>query len=171
MTVKYKNLKRVAQDFEDWFTAMVDEDSGEPVMSHLARCALDTGSSELTVDLFSGIASPRELMVRAVKRSVALSVGYFPEAVAKRSFPIEKIKSARMKLLFEPARLEQDGDSSDHKEIPCEAWVTIVDDRGTTHVAHSRHLWRFRAHFPRLRKRRGVGQFFRNLFGKRRKTS
>ena len=146
--MKYKNIKSAAHNVADSFASSLNYDSDDYVMSHLARSVIDTGERELTIDLLAGGGAPQALLPKPVARSVARSVDWFPKNLRRQRIDPERIHSGTMRLVFEDARVSDDIGFPNHREIPFDAWVTIMDDRQVEHVAHFRRWWSFRADRP-----------------------
>jgi hypothetical protein len=150
--VKYKNIKSAAHNAADSFASSENYDSDDYIMSHLSRRVLETGERELRVDLLSGEADPPALVVTPVARSIARTVEWFPKNLIRQNIEPERIRSATMRFVFENARVSDDIGFPDHKEIPFDAWVTVLDDRGVQHIAHFRRWWSFRADRPEFNR-------------------
>ena len=147
-TVKYKNIKSAAHNVADSFASSLNYDSDDYVMSHLARSVIETGERELTIDLLSGAGVPPALLPQPVARSVARSAEWFSRNLQRQRIDPERIRSATMRFIFEDARVSDDVGFPNHKEIPFDVWVMIIDDRNVEHVAHFRRWWSFRADRP-----------------------
>jgi len=146
--VKFKNIKSAAHNTADSFASDLNYDAEDYVMSHLARRVIETGDRELVVDLLSGKATPASLLCGPVQRSLARKIEWFPKNLRRQRIDPERIRTATMRLVFEDARVSNDIGFPHHKEIPFDAWVIVVDDRGVEHVAHFRRWWSFRSDRP-----------------------
>lgn len=156
--MKYKNLKSAAHNFADSFASSLNYDSDDYVMSHLCRSVIAFGRKELNVDLLSGVATPPELLTPPVIQSLALRTQRFPEQLRSQRIDPERVQRATMRFVFEDARVGEDIGFPNHKEMPFDAFVTLLDDRGVEHTAHFRRWWSFRSgrtefSHPSLRQR------------------
>lgn len=142
--MKYKNIESAAHNFADSFASAANHDSGDSILSHLARRVISSGSSELRADLLTGGSGPPELLAEPVAQSLGRRIAEWPSLLARQGVEIGKLRAATFRILFEPTRTSADVGFPDHTEIPFDAWVTVIDDRGKEHVAHFRRWWSFR---------------------------
>jgi hypothetical protein len=114
-------------------------------MSHLARRAMASGHTAMTVDLLSGAAAPTELVESPVDESLAARRRWLPRLLASEGIDPALVREARMRIVFDTghcvAHAPVDGYAV--SEMPFDCWVALVDDRGTTHEAHFRRQWSF----------------------------
>ncbi len=101
----------------------------------------------MTVDLLSGEAGPAELIAPPVDESIAARLRWFPSLLAAEGIDPSVVRAARMRIVFDTARCAAHPPVEGYavSEVPFDCWVTIRDDRGTTHDAHFRRLWSFSA--------------------------
>ncbi len=59
----HKKLQSVSRSIADSFTSLMNYSGNDYVMGHLLKAARTTGMTRLDVDLLSGIASPKGLLV------------------------------------------------------------------------------------------------------------
>jgi hypothetical protein len=143
--VKYKTLKSAAHNFGSSFASTLNFAAGDYIMSHLARRALASGQTEMSVDILTGGASPSELVGPPVGDSIADRVRWFPTLLASQRIDPTVIREARMRLVFDTARCTAPEPTKGFAvcEVPFDCWVTLLDDRGRTHAAHFRRRWPF----------------------------
>jgi hypothetical protein len=143
--VKYKTLKSAAHNFGNSFASTLNFAAGDYIMSHLARRAIASGQTEMSVDILTGGASPPELVGPPVGDSIADRLRWFPTLLASQRIDPTVIREARMRLVFDTARCTAPGPTKGFAvcEVPFDCWVTLLDDRGRTHAAHFRRWWAF----------------------------
>ena len=114
-------------------------------MSHLARRALASGHTELTVDLLTGAAAPAALTAPPVEEPIAARVRWFGSLLASEGIEPAVVRAARMRIVFDTARCVAHAPVGGYavSEMPFDCWVTVQDDRGRTHEAHFRRQWSF----------------------------
>jgi hypothetical protein len=145
--VKYKTLKSAAHNFGTSFASTLNFAAGDYIMSHLARRALASGQTEMSVDILTGAVSPPELVGPPVGESIADRLRWFPTLLASQRIDPSGVREARMRLVFDTARCTTPGPVNGFAvcEVPFDCWVTLLDDRGRTHVGHFRRWWAFSA--------------------------
>ncbi len=141
--MKYKVIKSAAHNFGHSFVSLMNYGPDDYVMQYLADAALESGASELFVDLLSGEACPKELLLPPVRRSVARYVEWFPQLLRSQEIAPEAIRSARMRLRFFLDRVNR---TTAWKYpgtvgLPFECRVVIEDDRGKVHEGVVRDVW------------------------------
>src|SRR6266850_3100548 len=140
--MKYKALKSAAHNFGDSFASTLNYAAGDYIMSHLARRALASGRTEMTVDLLTGEAGPPELVGPPVDESIAARVRGLPSLLASQRIDPAVIREARMRIVFDTASCATTSvDGYTVSEVPFDCWVTLFDDHNQTHAAHFRRLW------------------------------
>ena len=114
-------------------------------MSHLARRAMASGHTAMTVDLLTGVATPAELVGSPVDDSIAARRRWLPSLLTAEGIDPALVREASMRIVFDTAHcvahVPVDGYAV--SELPFDCWVTLVDDRGRTHEAHFRRHWSF----------------------------
>jgi hypothetical protein len=111
-------------------------------MSHLARRALASGQTEMTVDLLTGEAGPTELVGPPVDESIAARVRWLPSLLASQRIDPAVVREARMRIVFDTsfcATTSVEGYTV--TEVPFDCWVTLLDDHNQTHTTHFRRVW------------------------------
>ena len=76
--MKYKVIKSAAHNFGHSFVSLMNYRGDDYVMSHLARLVVETGHTELSVDLLSGRGQPSALLWGPIRASVAVYVAWLP---------------------------------------------------------------------------------------------
>ena len=144
--MKYKTLKSAAHNFGTSFASTLNFAAGDYIMSHLARRALASGQTEMSVDILTGAVSPPALGP-PVGESIADRLRWFPTLLASQRIDPSGVREARMRLVFDTARCTTPGPVNGFAvcEVPFDCWVTLLDDRGRTHVGHFRRWWAFSA--------------------------
>jgi hypothetical protein len=107
--VKYETLKSAAHNFGKSFASTLDFAAGDYIMSHLARRAMASGQTEMSVDILTGAASPPELVGPPVGESVADRQRWFPTLLASQRIDPTVVREARMRLVFDAARCTAPG--------------------------------------------------------------
>ena len=102
--MKYKVIKSAAHNFGHSFVSLMNYRGDDYVMSHLARLVVETGCSELSVDLMTGRAEPRALLWGPVGASVAAHVRWFPDLLASQQVDPAVVRIATMKVTFWPGQ-------------------------------------------------------------------
>ena len=145
--MKYKTLKSAAHNFGTSFASTLNFAAGDYIMSHLARRALASGQTEMSVDILTGAVSPPALVGPPVGESIADRLRWFPTLLASQRIDPSGVREARMRLVFDTARCTTPGPVNGFAvcEVPFDCWVTLLDDRGRTHVGHFRRWWAFSA--------------------------
>jgi hypothetical protein len=143
--VKYKTLESAAQNFGNSFASTLNYAANDYIMSHLARRALASGQTAMSVDLLSGEAGPPELIAPPVGDSIAARVRRFPSLLVSQRVDPSVVREARMRIVFDTAGCTAAApvDGYTVSEIPFDCWVTLLDDHGQTHTAHFRRRWAF----------------------------
>lgn len=140
--MKYKALKSGAHNFGDSFASTLNYAAGDYIMSHLARRALASGRTEMTVDLLTGEAGPPELVGPPVDESIADRVRGLPRLLASQRIDPAVVRDARMRIVFDTASCATASvDGYTVSEVPFDCWVTLLDDHNQTHTAHFRRVW------------------------------
>jgi hypothetical protein len=107
--VKYETLKSAAHNFGKSFASTLNFAAGDYIMSHLARRAMASGQTEMSVDILTGAASPPELVGPPVGESVADRQRWFPTLLASQRIDPTVVREARMRLVFDAARCTAPG--------------------------------------------------------------
>ena len=139
--MKYKILKSLAHNWGHSFTSdsnIVHEDFA---MSYIVRAGVETGSSELRVDLLTGKVSPSSLLTDPARRSLEHYVRWFPELAASQGVPIEVIQQADAVLTLDLARQRAGTGSLETINVPFEIRVRLVDDLGREHLGKVVDVW------------------------------
>jgi len=111
------------------------------VMSHLARLVVETGCSELSVDLMTGRAEPRVLLWGPVGASVAAHVRWFPDLLASQQIDPSAVSVGTMRVVFWPEQRTTRTSPATAWQIPFECVVALGDDRGKLHDGRIRDVW------------------------------
>lgn len=143
--MKYKALKSAAHNFGDSFASSLNWAADDYVMSHLARRALASGHTELSVDLLTGEAGPADLIGAPVNECSAARLRWFPSLLTSQRIDPAVVRAARMRIVFDPARCSAPAAVRGYavREMPFDCWVTLLDDHDRTHSAHFRRWWPF----------------------------
>jgi hypothetical protein len=114
-------------------------------MNHLARRAMASGHTAMTVDLLSGASAPPELVGPPVDESVAARCRRLPSLLTSEGVDPVVVREGRMRIIFDTTRCVAHApvDGYAVSEVPFDCWVTLMGDRGTTHEAHFRRQWSF----------------------------
>lgn len=158
--MKYKVLKSVAHNWAHSFASdsnIVDEDFA---MSYLVRAALDSGVSDLDIDLLTGSASPDTLLSEPVRKAVRNYVMWFPELSESQGVPINVIREAKASIRFHLDRRRPGSGSIETTGVPYEVTVCLVDDVGRKHVGEVSDEW-FASKEPLFRRRRSRWNFWK----------
>jgi hypothetical protein len=140
--VKYKALKSAAHNFGDSFASTLNYAAGDYIMSHLARRALASGQTEMTVDLLTGGAGPTELVGPPVDESIAARVRWLPSLLASQRIDPAVVREARMRIVFDTSSCATTSvEGYTVTEVPFDCWVTLLDDHNQTHTTHFRRVW------------------------------
>jgi hypothetical protein len=149
--MKYKALKSVAHNFGHSFVSLMNYRADDYVMSHLARRAIEAGQPELRVDLLSGSAEPRTLLIPPVRDSIAHRVPWLQTLLASHRISSSAVQAAHMRIRFELERRSVNHGFRNAWEIPFDCWVELTDDRGKAHIGHIRAWWLADDSFQRYR--------------------
>jgi hypothetical protein len=143
--VKYKTLKSAAHNFGNSFASPLNFAAGDYIMSHLARRAIASGQTEMSVDILTGVAGPPELVGSPVGDSIEDRRSWFPSLLASQRIDPTVVRDARMRIVFDTARRTTSGPVEDFAvcDVPFDCWVTLLDDRGRAHGPHFRRWWAF----------------------------
>jgi len=139
--MKYKVLKSLAHNWAHSFTSGSNTIDQDFAMSYLVRAALQTGSSELRVDLLTGFASPDSLLPDPLRRSLEHYVGWFPELAASQGATLAAIQEAKAVLTLDLIRQRPGSGSIETTCVPFEIQVRIVDDLGREHLGCVTDEW------------------------------
>ncbi len=139
--MKYKAIKSAAHNFGHSFVSLMNYRGDDYVMSHLARLVVETGRPQLSVDLLSGQALPRQLLWGPVEASVAAYVAWFPRLLASQKIDPSTLRSATMTIVFRPQDRFAHHRFATAWEIPFECVVTLADGRGELHEGRVRDYW------------------------------
>jgi hypothetical protein len=128
--VKYKAIKSAAHNFGASFASALNYAAGDYIMSHLARRALASGRTEMTVDLLTGEAGPAELIAPPVDESLAVRLRGFPRLLESQRIDPTVVREARMRIVFDTARCTAPASVEGYavREVPFDCWVTCLDD-------------------------------------------
>ncbi len=121
----HKKLQSVSRSIADSFTSLMNYSANDYVMGHLLKAARTTGMSRLDVDLLSGIASPKALLLKPVAYSVDAYCQDLSSLVRRSGSDIAFVRSASLSVEFSP--------------YTCA--VRIEDDRGKTYESDLKGCW------------------------------
>jgi hypothetical protein len=141
--VKYKALRSAAHNFGASFASGLNYAAGDYIMSHLARRALASGQTEMTVDLLTGEAGPPALMAPPVDESIAVRLRWFPSLLVSQRIDPIVVRDARLRIDTAQCTAPVSVDGYAVREMPFDCWVTLLDDHNKTHAAHFRRRWPF----------------------------
>jgi hypothetical protein len=127
---RYKVLKSIAHSFGHSFTSLMNYRGDDYVMGHLLRRAQEVGEETLLVDILSGKAAPRSLLVKEVASSVQAYCDWFPRMIEAHRTEMKYVRGATMTIHFDlnirrPVRY-----APAYFESPFTCRVEIEDDRG-----------------------------------------
>jgi hypothetical protein len=111
------------------------------VMGHLLAACRRTEATTLAVDLLTGEASPRELLVPPVTRSIAWYSQDFPGLVARTGSDMSYVASARMLITFDISVARPAQALWTALESPYECVVEVIDDRGKKYSVAVNGWW------------------------------
>jgi hypothetical protein len=111
------------------------------IMGHLLNAARATGNNVLEVDLLSGHASPPQLLVEPVARSVRRYCDNFPDLVSRSGSDPSLVKTARLRVAFDTSIVRPVHRHSPFTESPYVCTSTLQDDRGKTYETTLRGYW------------------------------
>jgi hypothetical protein len=139
--MKYKVIKSAAHNFGHSFVSLMNYRGDDYVMSHLARLVVETGQTELSVDLLSGRGAPSTLLWGPIRASVAAYMKWLPTLLGSHQIDPSILRSATMKLIFRPKDRYPIAGFAGAWGIPFECVVTLGDDRGEVHEGRVRDVW------------------------------
>lgn len=111
------------------------------VMGHLLKAARTTGMSRLDVDLLSGIASPKALLVKTVADSVDACCRDLSSLVGRSGSDIAFVRSASLSVEFDISISRPHSTFLDLSESPYTCAVRIEDDRGKIYESELKGWW------------------------------
>src|SRR5437762_10206982 len=115
----HKVLKSVARAVAESFTALINSWEDDFVLGHLLSAARACRRAELDVDLLSGVARPKELLVEAVRLSLPRLAGEgFSDLVKRSGSDLSFVHTARMTVRFELDAVRKHSQNSDILESP-----------------------------------------------------
>src|SRR5258707_14108790 len=100
--MKYKVIKSVAHNFGHSFVSLMNYRGDDHVMSHLARLVVESGCTELSVDLMTGRAEPRALLWGPVGASLAAHVPLLPQLLVSQGLDSSAAPMGIMRRRFRP---------------------------------------------------------------------
>lgn len=137
----HKKLKSVVRSVVDQFTSSMNYVDGDYVMGHLLSVCRSTGVTTLEVDLLTGRASPPQLLVEPVIKSIARYAGGFRRLVQRSGSDIAFVKAAAMSVRFDTSVTRSAQGWPAALESPYRCEVTIIDDRGKPYTAVVTGWW------------------------------
>ena len=139
--MKYKVLKSAAHNFGRSFASSLNWRGDDYVMSHLARAVVASGEVELSVDLLSGQAKPTPLLEGPVQSSVTDYVRWFPDLLRSQRVVPEAVRTATMRVRFQPERRVELHGGMGGWTIPFECVVSLTDDNSKVHLGRVVDTW------------------------------
>src|SRR5690349_22761959 len=138
---RYKVLKGVAHSFGHSFVSLMNYREDDYVMGHLLTQARATRQPTLMVNVITGEAGPRALLVRPVSDSIRRYADWFPKLVASHRTDMKYVRAARMQVWFNLAVERPVRHAPGLTESPFVCRVEIDDDRGKTWAAEIKDWW------------------------------
>ena len=132
---RYKVLRSIAHNFGQSFVGSSRARAEDHLLGHLLADCRRTRLSTLSIDIFTGAASPETLVDRPLARVLERYVREFPELVTGSQTDMKYVKGARMELSFDLATERPSTSAPGRSETPFVCRVSIDDDRGKTWVA------------------------------------
>jgi hypothetical protein len=137
----HKKLQSVTRSVADSFTSLMNYSANDYVMGHLLRAARTTGMSRLDVDLLSGIASPKGLLVKPVADSVDAYCQDLSSLVARSGSHMAFVRSARLSVEFDISISRPYSRAPHLDESPYTCTVRVEDDRGKIYESELKGWW------------------------------
>jgi hypothetical protein len=137
----HKKLKSVVRSVADQFTSLMNYVGDDYVMGHLLSAARATGERALHVDLLTGKATPPELLLPEIARSVAGYAADFADLVRRSGSEITFVTEANMRVTFDLATRRPAQIFPRSEESPYICVVTILDDRSRLYSAEVHGWW------------------------------
>src|SRR5216683_4438934 len=137
----HKKLQSVSRSIADSFTSLMNYSANDYVMGHLLKAARTTGMSRLDVDLLSGIASPKALLLKPVAYSVDAYCQDLSSLVRRSGSDIAFVRSASLSVEFDISISRPHSRAPNLSESPYTCTVRIEDDRGKTYESDLKGCW------------------------------
>lgn len=138
---KRKVLKSVARSVADSFLSTLNYMEDDYVMGHLLLAARKSGETKITVNLLTGEAVPKQLVIRQVARAIPLFTKKFPDIVNRSGSSISFVHSAELFVRYDMSSSRPLKHNPSILESSYECGVKIVDDEGKEHVAILTGWW------------------------------
>ena len=111
------------------------------VMGHLLSAARYSGEKKLDVDLLSGVAGPKSLLVEPVALSVESYCRDFPDLVTRSGADPSFVTSASLQVEFDTSISYPVHRGSRLEKSPYVCTVRVTDDRGRLYESVLRGWW------------------------------
>ena len=134
---RYKVLKGVAHNIGQSFTSLMNFADDDYAMGHILRFARETGISELTIDLVSGLGQPAALLRDPITSLPQWYTKMFWNLVASSGSDRSLVQAANLTLRYDLTNTVS-GPPAENRYI-CD--VVILDDRGKAYRADFRGWW------------------------------
>ncbi len=137
----HKKLQSVSRSVADSFTSLMNYVGDDYVMGHLLKAARSSGASRLDVDLLSGVATPKSLLVWPVVASIESYCVDFPGLVERNGSDVSFVRTAVLSVEFDISISRPYSKVPHLTESPYKCVVTIEDDRGKTFRSELKGWW------------------------------
>lgn len=137
----HKKLQSVSRSIADSFTSLMNYSGNDYVMGHLLKAARTTGMSRLDVDLLSGIASPKGLLVKPVAISVDAYCQDLSSLVRRSGSDMAFVRSASLSVEFDISISRPYSRAPHLSESPYTCAARIEDDRGKIYESELKGWW------------------------------
>jgi hypothetical protein len=138
---RYKVLKSVAHSLGHSFTSNLNYDGDDYVMGNILRRARDVGEGTLKINLMSGTAMPKSLVIPSIERAAHRFAARLPELVTSHGSYMRYVHSALMFVVYDLQTVRPSSYSPSLLESPYVCRIEITDDRGKLWAAELRGWW------------------------------
>ena len=137
---KLKVLRGVAHNIGSSFTSLMNYSDDDYSMGHILRFARDSGNNSLTIDLLTGMGSPKSLLREPISALPDWYSKMFLRLVHSSGSSAELVQSATLNVVYDLQR-SKPSPIRDEPQSPFSCDVSIVDVRGKNYAAHFDGWW------------------------------